>query len=735
FDIQKSVFERAIDPRFFINDLKELGEVKVNIIAENIPQINEKVTDEHCFKANVTLLTEEPKSAVEDILEFIINEGVELKVIQEESNNIQTVEIESEEIPKKLLENYMFESKNIIERLNSQLINIKHDRHNKELINGLFRDFHTLKGGTGVLLSYQIIAALEAIKDIAHLTEGMLVKFRDNNISLEDDDIDIVQHAVDRLDDLVGAYEQNIEFDKSDVEDVLNILESKTQKSLNKQISYTKNDSIEIATLKELVNQYFSMYEDILKQEHISDDEFLFLSTSLIAMQKILKESGFNEIVSKCEELLNIVATKEIDSVKSGLNTLISMVHEKIASKPVESVDEVSKTEKDASKYIQKSSNLRIDESVVDELMNLVGEMSVFKEWIGFFVNKLNKEYRNSEASRELKEKSQRFTNLVNSMQNNVLEMRMMPLSTLFERFPKLIRDLSRTLHKKIDFKIEGGDTKLDKVIIEKIGEPMVHLIRNAIDHGLESPKERISAGKDDTGLVCIKAYQLAGNVYIEVIDDGQGIDTQKVKEKVLRNGIIDEDKLNLMSDEEINMLVMLPGFSTKDEATEVSGRGVGTDAVANAVRSVGGEIKLESKKSVGTKITLELPLTLAIQKILLLKVSSQIYGIAADSISEIIKVEKEKIAYFKDLHVFMHRGDTVSISYADEILGIKKCDEKMELTLLIDNSKKRAIAVESLLNTIDTVVKPVPNILSDINIMSGVTILGDGTIVYILDL
>ncbi len=737
FNIGKSVFERGIDPRFFIDDLREIGECEVEVSAENIPSIDDIVDDSHSFIAKVILKSEKFRADVEEVLEFVISEGVTINTIHEEKHDSENIDIVGEEIPKKLIENYFLESKSVISRLNNGVLEIHGDRENRELLNGLFREFHTLKGGTGVLLSYKITPITEAIKNIAHLAEGMLVKFRDSDSNLTDEDIEVVQHAIDRLDDLLSAFEQNLSFDEDDVEEILEILKQKSNKEITHSHKVDNHSNISMEVLKEVANQYLPIYIEIVTKSNYDEAELEFLSNSIDTLFKIARDNHLSDIENIIRNLVEPINLNQKEKLLLELANLVTTLQKDLNSAEAEKngQKEIVKIEKDASKYVQKSSSLRIDEKVVNELMNLVGEMSVFKEWIGFFSNKLYKEYGNQEASKELKEKYQRFRNLVNSMQNSVLEMRMMPLSTLFERFPKLVRDLSRTLTKKIEFKVEGAETRLDKVIIEKIGEPMVHLIRNSIDHGIESPQNRLEVGKSDTGTLTIKAYQLAGNVFIEVIDDGGGINTEVVAKKALEKGLIDEDKLKSMSEDDINALVMLAGFSTKDVATEVSGRGVGTDAVATAVRSVGGEIKLQSKKGIGTKFILELPLTLAIQKILLCKISGSVYGIPADSISEIIKIESEKIAYFKDLHLFIHRGDTVVIDYADQKLNLSKNSNSNELTLLIDNSKKRAIAVESLLNTIDTVVKPTPDLISDVSEVIGVTILGDGTIVYILDL
>ena len=741
FRLGRSIFERAIDPKFYIEDLKEFGNLDIDIIEENIPSPEDEITDEHKFYADIILETDRDRSEIEELLEFIIEDGVTVELLEEgseDSKKPEEIEEKKESIPSTLLENYLQESEDIIIHLGEVAEKLHENRSESELINEMFRGFHTLKGNTGILLSYGKDSVLEAIKDIAHSTEGVLQKVRDSGATLNDSQIDILQSLIDRLDDLLLSFKEKSDEIPEDIYELLDSLQTDSGNANEKGSTVDSLPADEQAFIK-VAEQYIPIFREISSKDEISDEENDFLKRALITLYKVTNNLGLNELFQEIKDIQVTFGNKDYDNLKIKLKSLSEKIENYIKEKISKAEPTKSKTGKekkqDLSKYISKSNYLRIEEGIVQNIMDIVGEISVFKEWLNFFTLKLQREYGNIDASKELKEKYQRFKNLVENLQNTILEMRMIPLSTLFERFPKLVRDLSRQLNKKIKFIVEGGDTRLDKVIVEKIGEPMIHLIRNALDHGIETPEERKSIGKSEEGLLKIRAYQNAGNVFIEIIDDGKGIDPEIVKQKAIEKGIKSADEIEKMDNEEIINLIFLPGFSTKDKATEVSGRGVGTDAVLAAVSEFGGSVSVNSQIGVGSTFKLVLPLTLAIQKILLTKVGELTVGIPADMISEIVKIPKAEISNFKDLNVIHHREKVIEISYASKILNIASNNNEQELTLLIDNFQEKALVVDKVISTIDTVIKPAPDIIQDIKEISGVTILGDGSIVYIIDI
>ena len=729
FRLGKSVFERAIDPRFFIEDLKNLGKAQVKVIKENIPSPEEEPTEEHCFHADVLLETERPKEEILELLEFILEDGVEVEVLEgSEKVKEEKEEKPKGEIPPPLLENYKLETEEILSRLRSSLEELEENPGSSELINDVFRNFHTLKGNTGLVLSYKEDESLRYIHEITHRAETVLQKARDSGIGLTKRQVEILQEIVDRLDDLFIAFTEGRE---ESAEDVFPLLEELGSAEAKKDMVISgEGVSPDISALVNVASQYIPVFRELCSKGEINEEEAEFFRRSLLTLYKLTKELGFEELSKKTKELQNAFGNVDFREFCRSLEEF-SVELQKMVDQRSEKKEE--RKTFDTSRYITKTGYLKVEESTVKDLMDIVGELSVFKEWIYLFATKLDRVYRVPEASRELKDNIRRFRSLMDSLQRTVLEMRMVPVSTLFERFPKLVRDLSRVLKKKVRLEIEGGETKLDKVIVERIAEPMIHLVRNAIDHGIETPEERERLGKSPEGLVKIRAYQEGGSVIIEVSDDGKGIDVEKVRRKAVEKGLYTEEEISKMSDEEVVQIIFQPGFSTKDQATELSGRGVGMDVVANTVRDLGGDVEVKSEQHLGTTVKLTLPLTLAIRKVLLVKIGDVTFGIPAEDVGEVLKVKREAIKTLKGTKVIYHRDRVLEVEFLAEKLGIKS-SVNGTITLLVDNHLSKGVAVDEVVSTIDTVVKPIPDLIATSEEISGITILGDGSVVYILE-
>ncbi|MDQ7037869.1 MAG: chemotaxis protein CheA [Aquificota bacterium] len=735
FRLGRSVFERAIDPRMYVEDLKELGKAEVKVIRENIPGPEEEPTDDHCFHADITLETEKGKEEILELLEFILEDGVEVTVLEgEEKRESKEEEKKEDDVPPALLENYRLETEELLSRLRTSLDELAQNPGSPELINEVFRSFHTLKGNTGLILSYREESNLRYIHEITHRAETVLQKARDTGIGLTNRQVEILQEIVDRLDDLFLAFTEGREEDAEDVFTLLEDLGSVEEKK--EKLVNGEGLTADVSALLNVASQYIPVFRELCSKGDINQEEEEFFRRSLLTLYKVTKDLGFKDLNRKIKDLQNAFGNVDFKEFCEGLEDLAREIQKMVEEKSREAKEEKKKEEKkafDASRYITRTGYLKVEESTVKDLMDIVGELSVFKEWIYLFATKLDRVYRVPEASRELKDNIRRFRSLMDSLQRTVLEMRMVPVSTLFERFPKLVRDLSRMLGKKVKLQIEGGETKLDKVIVEKIAEPMIHLIRNAVDHGIETPEEREKLGKPVEGTVKITAYQEGGSVIIEVSDDGRGIDVDKVWEKALERGLYTEEELSEMSEEEIMQIIFQPGFSTKDQATELSGRGVGMDVVANAVREFGGEVQVRSQRYAGTTVRLTLPLTLAIRKVLLVRIGEVTFGIPAENVGEVIKVSGSSVKSLKGTRVIYHRGKVLELEFLGEKLGIKN-EQNGTVTLLVDNHLTRGVVVDEVISTIDTVVKPIPDIIATAEEISGITILGDGSVVYILE-
>ncbi len=733
FRLGKSVFERAIDPRFYIEDLAELGKTEVKILKENIPAEDEEPTDEHRFEADVLLETDKPKEDILELLEFILEDGVEVEVLEEGGQSRKEEKTSPAEIPPALLENYKLETEEILSKLRQSLEELSENPGSLELINDVFRSFHTLKGNTGLILSYRKEPTLRYIHEITHRAESVLQKARDSGAGLSPAQVEILQELVDRLDDLFLAFSEGREEDAEDVFALLEELGSLAQQQ--KEIAQGESFPPEVSALVNVVSQYIPLYRELCSKGEINEEEAEFFRRSLITLHRLTRELGFEDVNRKVRELQNAFGNVDFREFCENLEELAGELNE-LVQKHTPAEEKPRKEEKkafDTSKYVTRTSYLKIEESLVRDLMDIVGELSVFKEWIYLFASRLQKTYGVPEAAKELKDGSHRFRSLMESLQRTVLEMRMVPLSMLFERFPKLARDLSRLLGKKVRIVIEGGDTKLDKVIVERIAEPMIHLIRNAVDHGIEPPEEREALGKPVEGEIRIRAYQEGGSVVIEVSDDGRGIDVEKVRKKALERGLYTQEELSHMTDEEALQIIFQAGFSTKEQATELSGRGVGMDVVASTVKEFGGEVSVTTQKSLGTTVRLVLPLTLAIRKMLLVRIGGVTFGVPAEDVGEVLRVKREEIKTLNGLRVVYHRGRILELDFVGDRLGIGSRSNGA-VTLLVDSSVSRAVVVDEVISTIDTVIKPVPGLLQTAEEISGITILGDGSIVYVLE-
>ena len=375
------------------------------------------------------------------------------------------------------------------------------------------------------------------------------------------------------------------------------------------------------------------------------------------------------------------------------------------------------------------SQTVRVDIGRLDKLMNLVGELVIGRARI----ERLVQEAR----LREFDEPLSQLGRISGDIQELVTKLRMVPVSFTFDRFPRLIRDLSKTLGKDIELVLEGQDTELDRTVIDEIGDPMVHLIRNSLDHGIERREDRRAVGKPEKGILKISAYQEGSGVIIEVSDDGAGIDPERVKQKAVERGILTEEEASVMTDEEAVQLVLIPGFSMAKAVTDISGRGVGMDAVKSKVEALGGQLDLVSKLGQGTRVYVRLPLTLAIVLSLLIKVGNETYAISLENVEETILVKKENIKTVHGAPATLLRGEVLSLSDLGNVLETEMDDtdrDEYPVVVVKIGKSKIGFIVNELIGQQEIVIKSLGRFLSKIKGITGGTILGDGNVALILD-
>ena len=636
-----------------------------------------------------------------------------------------------------ILDEFIQEAEEILENLDQELIELENDPTNKELLNQIFRGMHTLKGGAGFL-------GLESIINLAHVIESIFDKLRNNEMELDSNKMDTILEGIDIIKNAIESLKNTQEIpDNEDISDILAklqaLLDAKEPSDSSQENQDNTSNKHPTAEIKEDIEIIFKddvdpdiqklilKYPDKTMAEIL--DELILLPPEERDMDLIMK---LDEIIAQDKDVEDLILQKRIKESK------------KIEDKPVET-KEVCQTpspppSKEMSKAVKKpkkeeGETIRIDIERVSTLMNLVGELVLDRNRIVKLTSKFKTNSEDLEAIEELNEAIAGMSRSVSDLQEVVMKLRMQPVKRIFSKFPRIVRDLAKKVGKKINLELEGEDTEIDRSILNQLEDPLIHLVRNAIDHGIEPPEERKAKGKPETGTIILSALQEGDRIIVSIEDDGRGIDPQKIKKKAIQKGLIRPDQAEQMSDKEAYELIFMPGFSTVEEVSDLSGRGVGMDVVANVINSLRGAIEVESALGVGTKITMKLPLTVAIIRTLMVGVNNRIFAIPLFSVVEIIKYRAQDI---KDVGVYkslMLRDEVYLFFHLNELFDIKSDNENRFVIIINIGEKNIAIAVDNLYGEEEIVIKPLGEMLKDVEGIAGATITGDGKVVLILDI
>ncbi|WP_298031293.1 chemotaxis protein CheA [uncultured Desulfovibrio sp.] len=386
------------------------------------------------------------------------------------------------------------------------------------------------------------------------------------------------------------------------------------------------------------------------------------------------------------------------------------------------------------------SATIRVDHERLDHLMNLIGELIINRNRYTLIARSLEGGGDNvniSEVAQSLSETTYAMARISDDLQDTIMKVRMVPVSSVFSRFPRLVRDLSRKSGKEVELIMEGEETELDKSVVEVIGDPLVHLIRNSVDHGIEPEDVRIAAGKPPKGKVTLRAFHKGNSVAIEIEDDGKGIDPDKMREVAIGKGVVTPEEAAQLDDREAMELIFAPGFSSAEKITDISGRGVGMDVVRTNIKNLKGSVSTNSEVGKGTRFTLSLPLTLAIIDALMVNVSGQMYAIPLDAVSETTKIEAERLTDVKGRKAVTLRGEVLGIVELSEMLDLPRTEplpDVLSVVVIHDNERRLGLVVDQLLERQEIVIKPLGAYLGDLKGISGATIMGDGSVILILD-
>ncbi|MFH8039148.1 MAG: chemotaxis protein CheA [Candidatus Aenigmatarchaeota archaeon] len=448
----------------------------------------------------------------------------------------------------------------------------------------------------------------------------------------------------------------------------------------------------------------FDTLEALVDEVSSGEDKGVDIKYLLEKLKEIEEETS--ETQGSIQKLLN---NYQLDKEKIGKTSIVT-----------------KSTKVLSQKVTQTTQTVRIKIEQLDKLMDLVGELVIAKACIDEIAKRTH--------SIEITTAISQMDRLTSELQENVLKTRMVSVSYIFSQYPRLVRDLSRRLNKNIEFVMTGTDIEVDRVLLDQINEPLVHILRNAVDHGIEPPEIRRQLNKPETGLITLSVKREKGFVWIEVTDDGQGMDPEEIKQKAIEKGIITFEQASTLSEEEIFMLICHPAFSTAKEITDISGRGVGMDVVKNLVETFNGKLEIKSKKGVGSTFIMCFPLSLAIIQALLVKIGeNEIYAIPFTNVNEIVKIEKEYIKTITKNKVLVLRDEVIPLINLNEFFKVGSITENYAV-IIESRGKKIGLVVDSIIGLQEIVVKSLPKIVRNAKIFSGATILGDGRVVLIID-
>ncbi len=644
------------------------------------------------------------------------------------------MKVEIPEELKEILDEFLVEASEILENLDQDLVDLENNPEDKELLNKIFRGMHTLKGGAGFL-------NLTTIVEIAHRIEDIFNKLRNDELKLTPEVMDVILEGIDQLKVSLEMLKENSELpDLSEVELLLKKLDSILKgRVLNQETPEGSSDSQTEEGDIEFVDGISDALKELIKEHPGKDlsqilEEIILLPPDKRPMEVIPEIEKLIEEGKDVKDLIKKKSPEKAEKEASAQSQ--SQLQPQPQSQPqAQKTSTPSSTQSKKAKTEKKSSEtIRVDVERVENLMNLVGEIVLDRNRILRVTAEVEKECK-SEAVEQLVEAVTSLDRTVSDLQVAVMKLRMQPIKKIFSKFPRLVRDLARKLNKKVQLIIEGEDTELDRSILDKLEDPLIHLVRNALDHGIEPPEERIAKGKPEVGTVRLFAYHEGDHIIVGIQDDGRGIDPEKVKKKALEKGLITPEQAAQMSDKEAYELIFMPGFSTAEKVSDVSGRGVGMDVVASTIHSLRGSIEIESELGKGTTIILKLPLTVAIIRTLMIGVNGQVYAVPLHSVIEVVRYDETLVKDVGKFKSFMLREEVLPLFSLNELLELPDKDQKHFVVIVKVGERYIAVSIENLLGEEEIVIKSLGELLADIPGIAGATIAGDGRVVLILDL
>jgi len=669
---------------------------------------------------------------------------------------------------------FIEESKEHLQNLNTHILELEKNPDDMPVLNEIFRVAHTLKGMAGTM-------GFVKMSTLTHSMENVLQEIRNERIQCNSQIVDILFQCLDVLESYINSIAETGSEGGRENDELIRLLDNiaNGQTGIVPQSSETAFSSGSHSEEKEddfIIDEYsqgiinnaakmgFNAYKirvvlnqgcvlksarafivfrtleknaDIIKSqpsvEDIEDEKFDFEFTVLV-VSKASQELLFRELtsISEIDEVnITIVQSDASAEEQSGMSQFDKKEIQQHIEKGSKEISALKAGKKSDHSVIPKAGKtVRVDIERLDHLMNLVSELIIIKTQLENVGGK--------DQSKHFNESIEYLERVSTSIHDAVMKVRMVPVEMVFNRFPRMIRDLARELGKQIELNMMGEETEVDRTVIDELTDPLIHLLRNSADHGIEKPEERRQKNKPETGTINLAAYHDGNNVVIEVEDDGAGINIEKVKAKAIEKGLVDASIVDSISENDIIRFLFEPSFSTAEQVTDVSGRGVGLDVVKTKIESLGGVIEVETKKDLGSKFIIRFPLTLAIIQALMVELGTEKYAIPLSSTKEIITVKTEDIKLVQKKETIIVRDQVIPLIRLAKLLDVpdSHLDNNKKLTVVIvkKGDKLFGLVVDNLIGQHEIVIKPMSKHLADIKGFVGATILGDGQVALILD-
>ena len=677
------------------------------------------------------------------------------------------------------LEIFVEETREHLQSLNDNILVLEHEPENKDTINEIFRSAHSLKGMAGTM-------GYKRMQTLTHDMENVFSEVRNDKMKVTSDLVDVLFQCLDALetylDNIINTQDEGTDDNAAIIKmlnDFLNggslsaapaapaqtaapaaasasgggnfanvvfadfeqhAISEATAKNLNVYGIHVQVDPgcILKAARAFLVFKSVEEVGEIIKSnpsaQDIEDERFDFeFDIFVISAESLEKVTGVIKNVSEIKDAIGekiVLSAPEASSEENKSSETVAETKPAIAqpSKPAAAQGQAPQKGKPV---VNRS--VRVDIDKLDSLMNLVSELIIAKN--GLVSASATSD--NKENNRSMREQIEYLERVTTNLHESVMNVRMVPIETVVSRFPRMIRDLSKKLNKKMELYMTGEETELDRTVIDEIGDPLMHLLRNSADHGLESSEERIARGKDETGTIFLNAYQDGNNVVIEVGDDGNGIDVEKVKNKAIDRGTITPEQASMMTDKEIIDLLFMPSFSTAEKISDVSGRGVGLDVVKSKIETLGGDVECKTVLGEGSTFTIRLPLTLAIIQALMVRLGEEQYAIALGSIQTIEDIPVDEIKHVQGKEVINLRGTVIPIIRLGELLDVPnsgQTEDSLTVVVIKKGDRQAGLIVDELIGQMEIVIKSLGKYIQINKLISGATILGDGEVALIID-